>query len=202
MSLCEHFAGGVRVYCADCRDILPVLGKVDAVITDPPYPDYHLDKFRSIDITMLSGLHCRQFIFWSPKAEFPLDYSAIHIWHKTGSHFASYERIFERNGGKSYLVFEGNPISNPVMAQFARDEWCDHPSQKPVTLLQTLIKKTVGIVFDPFMGTGSSAVAAVKLRRKFVGVEIELKYFDIACRRIEEASKQFDLFLDRQSCSA
>ena len=53
------------------------------------------------------------------------------------------------------------------------------------------------IVLDPFMGGGTTGVAAVKLGRKFVGIEIEPKYFDIACRRVEEATKQADLFIKR-----
>jgi site-specific DNA-methyltransferase (adenine-specific)/modification methylase len=52
-------------------------------------------------------------------------------------------------------------------------------------------------ILDPFMGSGTTGVAAVKLGRKFIGIEIEPKYFDIACRRIEEGSRQPDLFIAR-----
>jgi site-specific DNA-methyltransferase (adenine-specific)/modification methylase len=196
----ETIAEGVTLYCADCREVLPTLGKIDAVVTDPPYPDYHIEAFRAaaFDASIISSIGGHQFIFWSPRADFPLDYSAIHIWHKTGSTFASYERIFERNGGKFCLVFEGNPISNNVMAQFAHDKWFDHPSQKPVSLLRSLIHRTEGrMILDPFMGSGTTGVAAVKLGRKFIGIEIESKYFDIACRRIDEALKQPDMFIEQ-----
>jgi DNA modification methylase len=52
------------------------------------------------------------------------------------------------------------------------------------------------IVFDPFMGSGTTAVAAMNLGRRFIGIEIEPRYFDIACRRIEEAQRQGDMFRD------
>jgi DNA modification methylase len=52
-------------------------------------------------------------------------------------------------------------------------------------------------ILDPFMGSGTTGVAAVKLGRKFIGIEIEPKYFDIACRRINDATKQQDLFIKK-----
>ena len=197
----EHLAEGVTLYLGDCREILPTLGKVDAVVTDPPYPDWLATELRySADaVAILSVVDCHQFVFWSPRADFPLPNTAIHIWHKTGAgDIASYERIFERNGGRACLVFEGNPISNRVMAQFARDEWHDHPTQKPISLLRELVRKTTGeTIFDPFMGSGTTGVAAVNLGRRFIGIEIEPKYFDIACRRISDALARPDLFIER-----
>ena len=53
------------------------------------------------------------------------------------------------------------------------------------------------LVLDPFMGSGTTGVACVKLGRKFIGIELEPKYFDIACRRIEDAYKQPDMFIER-----
>ena len=52
-------------------------------------------------------------------------------------------------------------------------------------------------ILDPFMGSGTTGVAAVKLGRKFIGIEIEPKYFDIACKRISDALKQPDMFIER-----
>jgi hypothetical protein len=63
-----------------------------------------------------------------------------------------------------------------------------HPTEKPIELMEWCISRTVGkIIFDPFMGSGTTGVAAVNLGRGFVGVEIEPKYFDIACRRTQAA---------------
>ncbi len=184
--------GNATLYLGDCREILPTLPKVDSVVTDPPYPDQHVETFRAMefDASIFLAFDAPQFIFWSPKAPFPLDYSAIHIWHKTGSEYASYERIFERNGNSAYLVFNGNPISNPTMARFGRDKWYDHPTQKPVSLMRDLVCKTKGVVLDPFMGSGTTGVACVTLNTKFIGIEIEPKYFDIACERIDQAQRQ------------
>jgi site-specific DNA-methyltransferase (adenine-specific) len=79
-------------------------------------------------------------------------------------------------------------------------ERTEHPSQKPVDLLIWLLKTYTlheQTILDPFMGSGTTGVAAVKLGRKFIGIEIEPKYFDIACRRITDALKQPDLFIEK-----
>ena len=51
-------------------------------------------------------------------------------------------------------------------------------------------------ILDPFMGSGTTGVACAKLGRKFIGIELEKKYFDIACQRIEEAYQQPDMFIE------
>lgn len=72
----------------------------------------------------------------------------------------------------------------------------EHSTQKPVGIFQTLCKiaPVGGVVLDPFMGSGTTGVAAVGVGRKFIGIEKEPKYFDIACRRIEQAAAQGKLF--------
>lgn len=62
-----------------------------------------------------------------------------------------------------------------------------HPTQKPVDLMEWCVQRTNGTVLDPFMGSGSTAVACINLGRKFVGIEIVPEYFDIACQRAEAA---------------
>jgi site-specific DNA-methyltransferase (adenine-specific) len=73
-----------------------------------------------------------------------------------------------------------------------------HIAEKPTALLETLIGITEpgALVCDPFMGSGTTGVACANLGRKFIGIEIEPKYFDIACKRIEDAYKQPRLFDD------
>jgi site-specific DNA-methyltransferase (adenine-specific) len=74
----------------------------------------------------------------------------------------------------------------------------DHPTPKPVDLMARMIRNSTDhgdTVLDPFMGSGATGVAAVKQGRRFIGIEIEQKYFDMSCRRIEEAAKQSDLFV-------
>jgi DNA modification methylase len=76
-------------------------------------------------------------------------------------------------------------------------EYCGHPAQKPIALCTRAIKTSCpinGIVIDPFMGSGSAGVACQQLGRRYVGIEINSQSFDLACKRIEEAAKQGDLF--------
>ena len=73
-----------------------------------------------------------------------------------------------------------------------------HPHQKPTPLMVRLVEAAGGqSVLDPFMGSGSTGVACAKLGRKFIGIELDSEYFDIACKRIEEAYAQQDLFQEK-----
>ena len=72
-----------------------------------------------------------------------------------------------------------------------------HPTQKPIALMEWCIERTRSAdILDPFMGSGTTGVAAVRLGRRFVGVEKDAGYFDIACRRIAAALKEPDLFIE------
>ena len=74
-----------------------------------------------------------------------------------------------------------------------------HPTQKPEGLMRWCIgyvPEPAQTVLDPFMGSGTTGVAAVQMGRDFIGIEREPKYFDIACRRIEQAQRQGDLFIE------
>jgi len=76
----------------------------------------------------------------------------------------------------------------------------DHPTQKPLALMAWCIDRLpteAKTILDPFMGSGTTGVAAISLGRQFVGIEIEPRYFDIACKRIAEATKQTDLFIEK-----
>jgi DNA modification methylase len=72
-------------------------------------------------------------------------------------------------------------------------EFC-HPSQKPVEVMRWCIPSDARSVLDPYMGSGTTGVACANLGRKFIGIEIERKYFDIACERIDNAYRQARLF--------
>lgn len=74
-----------------------------------------------------------------------------------------------------------------------------HPTQKPVELMNFCIEQLGNpeTILDPFMGSGTTGVAAIQMGRKFIGIEREPKYFDIACKRIEQASKQVDMFIEQ-----
>lgn len=92
------------------------------------------------------------------------------------------------NGGGHHAVWQTNIVSG------------NHPTEKPVALLSRWIEQFTDAresILDPFMGSGTTGVAAIQMGRKFIGIEREPKYFDIACKRIEQASKQVDMFIEK-----
>lgn len=203
--------GDATLYLGDCREILPELGKVDAVVTDPPYGIGRSGKPRS---TSSHGGHKGYQDFgWDVSRPDAETFNAIlraarqHvIWG--GNYFAD---LLPATAG--WLVWDKGQricqadcelawtsIPQPVRAfeknraAIAQDG-AEHPTQKPVALMQWAVEQTdASTILDPFMGSGTTGVAAIKLGRKFIGIEIEPKYFDIACKRISEAWKQPRLF--------
>ena len=185
----------VELHLGDCLEILPSLaaGSVDAVVTDPPYPDYHVDLYGKSDIRWLDKFDCRQFIFWSARAKFPLSFSGKHVWDKVNGTGTQYEFIYERNGSTGYKFFRHLSPSSRVRAQIGRDLYTLHPSQKPIRLMRYLIENFSNpndTILDPFMGSGTTGVACVQTGRNFIGIEIEPKYYEIAEKRIAEAQMQ------------
>ena len=91
------------------------------------------------------------------------------------------------------------PKQRPTdVIEWARTRNEFHPTEKPVGLMCKFVEWTHGVVLDPFMGSGTTGVAAIQLGRKFIGIEREPKYFDIACKRIEQAVAQGQLFAPEQ----
>jgi len=98
------------------------------------------------------------------------------------------------NGATQYAALDGQNVIRQTRVSTSERQ---HNTQKPIELMGELIRVAVpigGCVLDPFMGSGSTGVAALKLGRKFIGIEIEPRYFDIACKRISEAWAQPRLF--------
>ncbi len=190
--------GNATLYLGDCIEILPALPKVDAVITDPPYPDWLADEYNYFDgiLDPLKKFDCRQLIFWTTKREFPLDYTARHVWDKKTGCGSEYEFLFERNGAKNFKVVRYYLINSDVAASFTGDVWTGHKSQKPIGLMNWCMDfmPKANTILDPFMGSGTTGVAAIQLGRKFIGIERDPAYFATACRRIEQAHKQRPLF--------
>jgi len=174
----------------DCLEILPLLEpeSVDLVLTDPPYLSQHLE-YGKCDIGFLKIFPCKQLIFWSARDEFPLDYTAIHIWDKYCGTISVYERIFERNGKTNYKVYRGQKIQNHITAQINRDVATEHPSQKPRKVIQRLIEeysKENDLILDPFLGSGTTTSVCKNLGRQGIGIEIEEKYCQIAVERLKQ----------------
>lgn len=185
--------GNATLYLGDCLEVVPSV-EADAVITDPPYPDEHtaLYKYNADTLGQL-GIN-KGLVFWSAIEPFPLTHSAVHIWDKKTGNVSEYERIFEIGGKTHCKVFRHYLINSTVAAQFTRDEYTGHRSQKPIALMRELVQRFQGVIVDPFMGSGTTGVACMELQRPFIGIEIHEPFFDIACERIENAQRQERLF--------
>jgi site-specific DNA-methyltransferase (adenine-specific)/modification methylase len=102
----------------------------------------------------------------------------------------------------AWTSIDKNSVKRIVFTQngcISKEKERFHPTQKPVAVMNWCIeqcKKNPQTILDPFMGSGTTGVAAVQMGRKFIGIEREPKYFDIACRRIEDAQKQIDMFAE------
>ena len=198
---------------ADCRDILPLLPKVDSVVTDPPY------GIAKVWQGGFSGKHG-----WGKAGE---QSELRNEWDETVPSRETMALIlaaapeviiwggnyFDLPPSRCWLVWNkperGFSLAEAELAWTNRDNVvrvCDaprsesdreHPTQKPVKVMRFSIDKVKGqTILDPFMGSGTTGVAAVQMGRKFIGIEREPKYFDIACKRIEDAQRQGDMFIE------
>lgn len=205
--------GDATLYCGDCLEILPTLGKVDAVVTDPPYGIGF--KYASYDDTLDRWYYlmdrvvplCRaaaQFVIMPSCAIKRLPYwyerhrpDWIVAWHKGSPGHAA---AIGFNDWEPHVAW-GRP-DRPMHDFFSTPCGFDdngHPCPKPEGYARWLVSRAAAhgqTILDPFMGSGTTGVACAKLGRKFIGIEIEPKYFDIACRRIEEAYRQPDMFIE------
>jgi hypothetical protein len=155
-------------------------------------------------VALFSG--APQLVFGSWRAPRPSGVRAVLIWNKGPAlgmgaldipWKPSYEEIYVLGRGFVGTRDEGAVIYHPPVQSMAKNGRL-HPNEKPIGLLRHLLQKMpAGCVADPFMGSGSSGAAAVLEGRPFVGAEIDERYFDIACRRIEAAQRQADLFIQQ-----
>ena len=223
MGRIETIAEGVTLHLGDCRDVIFGLGYVHAVVTDPPYGINHSsshgaswegtriagDNDTSLRDDVLSDFeNVAAFGTW--KTPPIADCKGCLVFDK-GPAFGMGDLSFPWKGSWELIYVRGSiwrgKRDEGVLRGHVQVSWetklgdreaRSHPHQKPVSLCQELIRKLPidATVLDPFMGSGTTGVASVKLGRKFIGIEIEPKYFDIACRRISEALKQPDMFIE------
>lgn len=202
--------GNATLYLADCFEVLPTLPKAGAIVTDPPYGIAHKWKGgfsgkhgwgnsatqaelrnewdeRPLDAAAIDLLlsSAEQHVIWGGNY-FPLPPSRCWlVWNKPERGFTLAEaELAWTNKDAVVRVFDGNR-SEPSR---------EHPTQKPVALMEWCVAKTEGVVVDPFMGSGTTGVACANLQRPFVGIESQPKYFEIALRRIKAAYSQGRLF--------
>lgn len=223
----KEVIGDCTLYLGDCRDVLPTLGTVDAVITDPPYGvaathAKHMSTVVSRQRLGFDGISGCELVrmaqSWCAAARrwvvFTCEWKDAHlldeagilvrlgIWRKPdGAPQFTGDRpgtgweavaVCHRSGKKRW-----NGGGKHAFWSIQRGPTDGHPTQKPVALAEAIVKDFTDAeetILDPFMGSGTTGVACVNLGRKFIGVEIEPKYFNIACRRIEAAHAQARLF--------
>lgn len=205
--------GNATLYLGDCRGILPTLPKVDAVITDPPYgigeaagknksrskmaisKDFGDDSWDDEPIADDLIRMVREAGKWA--VIFGGNYYAMPparcwlVWDK-------------ENGENDFADCELAWTNLPRAVRRIRYMWHgmlrangetrgDHPTQKPIGVMEWAINHVPApsqTILDPFMGSGTTGVACMNLGRQFIGIEREPKYFEIACRRIEDAQRQ------------
>lgn len=127
----------------------------------------------------------------------------LHNWLVWDKRTATANRYYMKNLEFIFFGFKGDAIqlnncSSKQLIYCPQVDETTHPTEKPVPLMEHYIRNSSQLgqtVFDPFMGSGTTGVAALNLGRKFIGIERDPKYFDIACRRIEMAVKQPKNFL-------
>lgn len=197
--------GDATLYLGDCREILPGIGAVDCVLTDPPYGVQFKNQLWDREVPQIAvalpTMFPRVVIIMGTTAiwQFP-EPKWVACWARPASSSRS------KVGGFSHwspILLYGD-VKLPVdfkswhAIAHAYETGFGHPSPKPIVVMDWLVRETSDIqetVFDPFMGSGTTGVSCAQLNRKFIGIEIEPRYFDIACRRIEAAQRQKDLFV-------
>lgn len=240
--------GDATLYRGDCREVLPTLGRVDAVVTDPPYCSggfsesgkkaakgmglrsetirdigwFAGDNMTTAGISWLmsfiagrcyallpEGGTLTAFTDWrmvghlAPAIESArFRYQNLVVWNKgnagLGTGFRAQHELAMHfaKGVPTYHSFDfGNVLTVPRMSSADRE----HQTEKPVALIERIAQVVTcegATILDPFMGSGTTGVACARLGRRFIGVEIDPGYFDIACRRIEEACRQSRLFTE------
>lgn len=218
MTRIEH-VGRATLYLGDCREMLdrfPLPGV--ALVSDPPYGIAHVKgaggkgKHNVRNIAPIFGddepfdpspfLGFEHVILWGANhfaARLP--HGRWMAWDKLAGmgEFDSFSDVefAWRNGRGKDRIF--SHLWKGICQASEKDSRRDHPTQKPVALMRWCIEqlpKGYDTILDPFMGSGTTGVAAVQMGRTFIGIEREERYFEIACRRIEEAQRQGDFFIE------
>jgi DNA modification methylase len=216
--------GRAKLYLGDCRDILPTLGKVDAVVTDPPYGlsgssgTINIARGKSVYAygtdTLDDVRRC-----YVPAVKTALALAKRGAVTPGTPHSFEYPKPDDiaaiiqpavkgmskwgRPTWQPVLLYGKDPRSGLTIQPLTKTissvpEDNGHPCPKPLATMQWLVDRVTlpgETILDPFMGSGTTGVAAVQMGRDFIGIEREPRYFDIAAKRIEEAQRQGDLFI-------
>ena len=198
----EVTIGECRLILGDCAAILPRLEMVEAVVTDPPY---------GIGIAANPVRQRHEKKDWDGSV--PVDSVFDLIRSASNQQIIWGGNYFNLPPSQCFLVWDKVQPEDFSLAM-CEQAWASfkspaklyrrrvvgyekfHPTQKPVELMEWCLGFLApGTILDPFMGSGTTGVACVKLGRKFIGIEIDEGYFDIACRRIQDAYNRPDMFV-------
>jgi DNA modification methylase len=222
----EHLAEGVTLYLGDCREVIadfPLCFRVDAVVTDPPYGVNLAANFNYQDraayasyddtaknvseIVVPAIVSC---LALASRAALTPGIKNLHRYPKPDHIGAIYYPAGAGCNAWGFTCWQpiiyygkdpyGGKGSRPDSFESTESaEKNGHPCPKPIGQMKKMVERCSlpgETILDPFMGSGTTGVAAVKLGRRFIGIEIEPKYFDIACRRIADALARPDLFIE------
>ena len=204
--------GDATLYRGDCMEVLPTLGRFDAVITDPPYG---IGAGTGIGKVTKEGSDFRGMAQWDseppPKAIFDDFLSRCGVAVVWGGNyfdlppapgFLVWDKIQPEKFTLAMAELAWTNVGKPAKIYRWKSQSINggdpkyHPTQKPLDLMVWCIEQAGNpqTILDPFMGSGTTGVACAQLGRKFTGIEREQKYFDIACERIARAQAQGKLF--------
>ena len=213
----EVTIGNCRLIQGDCLEVMPLLGKVDAVVTDPPYGigedggrfrDRKGGGHRVLEKKGWDDIRPSRDVF----VEILASSEAQVIWG--GNYFSDF--LPASKGWFYWDKLMGGDFADGELAWTSLDRalrkftLCNkmggkqHPTQKPVALMEWCLGfvKDASTILDPFMGSGTTGVACVNLGRSFIGIERDPDYFDICVKRITDAHKQADLFVAKPAYAA
>lgn len=219
--------GRCELMQGDCLEIMPHLGRVDAVVTDPPYGlgpasgtigknAKHKRDYGVFEDTLDYLLNVSV-----PAIDLALSIANVIIVTSGSKHAFEYPKpdgmgVFYQPASTGMCVW-GRTTSQPILF-YGRDPKLgltiqpmhyviterpstkEHPCAKPQRAWEWLCNRATidgQTILDPFMGSGTTLVACAKLGRKGIGIELDPDYFEIACKRVEEAYRQPDLFVDQ-----
>jgi site-specific DNA-methyltransferase (adenine-specific) len=216
----------IKLILGDSLEFLPTLGKVDAVVTDPPWGmkwDTDTRRFSGGNQVRNKKVHLTEDIEGddrpfdpSPWLDFPkvilwgsnhfgsgLPIGTTLVWVKKGDqHFGTFLSDAEvgwMNGGHGVYCFRKNFPPPCRIAEGGIKGRVAHPTQKPVALMRWCIGrlklKPGSTILDPYMGSGTTGIAAIELGFNFIGIEKKPAYFAIAERRIAAESARTPLFV-------
>ena len=219
MIIREERIGDCRLIQGDCLSVMPLLGRVDACVTDPPYgigesQKKNLSRHTKAECTVYAGadfdhapasdesIHAmrgisnHQIIFGGNYFKLPPTRCWL-VWDKQNgsSDFADCELAWTNLDKAVRRIFW--QWSGMIRKGSERGVRRVHLTQKPLGVMMWCLEflPNSDTILDPFMGSGTTLVACAKLGRKGIGIELDPDYFDIACKRVEDAYRQPDLFI-------